>query len=161
MATSGSQLTRSGPEERQGKAGIRVHDNITHLTWQWQAPYEGVNLCIWFHFIKHHQFLQVTCWQDKVFHMSITNLIEITLMVKQCAPDFPPEYWCVMCDAHVWGVSAQTPDRMQRGWGGGGECSNDSDADIGDKLYHRFCAVLREHPECKYCLAKIHPETSS
>ena len=139
MATSGSQLTRSGPVQRRGKAGIRVPGNITHLTWQWQAPYEGVNLCIWFHFIKHHQFLQVTSSQDKVFHMSITNLIEITLMVKQWAPDFPPEFWCVMCDAHVWGVSQ--PRRQtgcSRGEGAEGNAASDSDADIRDKLYRRF-----------------------
>ena len=52
-------------------------------------------------------------------------------------------------------------DAASRGEGAEGNAANDSDADIGDKLYHRFCAVLREHPECKYCLAKIHPETSS
>ena len=42
-----------------------------------------------------------------------------------------------------------------------GNATNDSDADIGDKSYHRFGAVFREHSGCKYCTANIHPETSS
>ena len=60
-----------------------------------------------------------------------------------------------MCEA------CQTADRMHRLRGRRGNAANDSDADIGDKLYHRFSAVLRERPECKYCLANILPETSS
>ena len=59
-------------------------------------------------------------------------------------------------------VSPDTRQDAAGAEGAEGECSNDSDADIGDKLCHRFCAVLWEHPECKYCLANnVHPETSS
>ena len=87
---------------------------ILHTSHDSDRPPMKVSICATDLIIKHHQFLQVTSWQDKAFHMSITNLIEITLMVKQWAPDFPPQYWCVMCDAYVWGVSAQTPDRMQQ-----------------------------------------------
>ena len=144
MATSGSQLTRSGPALRRGKAGIRVWANITHLTHhmrQWQPPMK-VSICAFDLIIKHHQFLQATSWQGKVFNVSIINLFEITLMVKQFAPDFPPEYWCLMpmCEAEACQPRHQTG--CSGGEGAEGECSNDSDADIGDKLYHRFCGCL-------------------
>ena len=75
-------------------------------------------------------------------------------MVKPFAPDFPPVVQMPMCEvSEVWPDSRQD---ASEGGGGEGNATNDSDADIGDKSCHRFCAVLREHLECKYCFATIH-----
>ena len=75
-------------------------------------------------------------------------------MVKPFAPDFPLVVQMPICEvSEVWPDSRQD---ASEGGGGEGNATNDSDADIGDKSCHRFCAVLREHLECKYSFATIH-----
>ena len=116
MATSDSQLTRSGPAHRhRGKAGIRGRGNITHITphmRQWR--YEGVNLCIWFSYKTSSVFNNDKLTRQTFPHVNHPSFLD--------HPDgqavrtwLSSEYWCWWpCVRRVRQQTGCT------GWGGGG-----------------------------------------
>ena len=120
MATSGSQLTRSGPAPSTGgklaSGGAEIL-HTTHLIWGSDSPrmkYEGVNLCIWFSYKTSSVFTNDKLTRQTFPHVNHPSFLD--------HPDgqavrtwLSSEYWCWWpCVRRVRQQTGCT------GWGGGG-----------------------------------------